>query len=58
MVCNRCHLPKAESQKIIENEELNKKNTFKDGINKIKNEKDKNNCINNSKLNLDSENLI
>ena len=56
--CNRCHLSKAESQKIIENEELNKKNTFKDGINKIKNEKDKNNCINNSKLNLDSENLI
>ena len=58
VVCNRCHLPKAESQKIIENEELNKKNTFKDGINKIKNEKDKNNFINNSNLNLDSENLI
>ena len=57
MVCNRCHLSKAESQKINEKQEMKNIKDCKDNM-CLKNEKDEvNNSINNSKLNLDNENV-
>ena len=58
MVCNRCHLSKAESQKINEKQEMRNKKDCKDNMCILKNEKEEvNNSINNSKLNLDNENV-